>query len=113
MKHGAVDGASIVKKFTSDLLKDVSLALGHWFGEVKISHLLFLAVIWWDVLGWCGIVSGGFLVLELEESFFDVAYHGELDCAFGVVPVEFDANVAVTCPVGFHLAVIADGFFEV
>ena len=58
VKHGAVNGSGIVKEFSSDLLKEVSLGLRHWFGEVKISHLLFLAVIWWDVLGWCSIVPG-------------------------------------------------------
>ena len=50
VKHSAVNGSGIVKEFTSDLLKEVSLVCGHWFGEVKISHLLFLAVVWWDVL---------------------------------------------------------------
>ena len=79
MKHGAVNGSGAEKEFTSDLLKEVSLASGHCFGEVESSHLLFLAVIWWDVLGWCSIVSGGLLVLELEEGFFHVAFHGELD----------------------------------
>ena len=99
MKHSAVNGAGIVKEFSSDLLKEVSLSLCHWFREVNISHLLFLAVIWWNVLGWCGIVSGGIFVLELEEGFFDVAFHGEFDCSVGVVPVEVDSNVAVACPV--------------
>ena len=50
VKHGAVNGLGIVKEFASDLLKEVSLGLCHWFGEVNISHLLFLAVVWWDVL---------------------------------------------------------------
>ena len=113
MKHGAVNGVSIVKVFTGDLLKEVSLARGHWFGEVEIGHLLFLAIIWWDALGWGSIVPGGLLVLKLEKGLFDVAFHGELDCAFGVVPVEVDSNVAVACPVGFHGVVIADGLFEV
>ena len=50
--------------------------------------------------------------VEIGEGFcVDVAFHGELDCAFGVVPVEVDANVAVACPFGFHGVVIADGFF--
>ena len=44
----------------------------------------------------------GLLVLKLEEGFFDVAFHGELDCVFRVVPVEVNANVAVAFPVGFH-----------
>ena len=112
MKHGAVDGTSIVRKFTSDLLKEVSQALGHWFAEVKISHLLFLAVILWDVLRWCSIVPGGFLVLELEEGFFDATFHGELDCMLGVVPVEVDLTVVVAFPVRFHWVVIADGFLR-
>ena len=51
-------------------------------------------------------------MLKLEKGFFDVAFHGELDCAFGVVPVEVNSNVAVTFPLGFHWVVIADGFLR-
>ena len=86
---------------------------GHWFGEVKISPLLFLNVIWGNVLGWSGIVLGGFKVLKLEKGFFDIVFHGELDCTFCVVPVEVDSYVLVAFPVRLHRAVISDGFFKV
>ena len=65
MKHGAVNNTSIVEEFSCDLLKELSLGRGHQFGEVKISHLVFLIVVLWNVLGWSGIVSVGFCMLKL------------------------------------------------
>ena len=61
MEHGAVNSTGIVKKFFCDLLKEEGLSFGHWSGEVKISHFLFLTIIWWDVLRWSGIVLGRFV----------------------------------------------------
>ena len=49
-------------------------------------------------------------MLKLERGFFDVAFHRELDVAFGVVPVEVNSNVLVAFPVRSHWIVITDGF---
>ena len=58
MEHGAIYYSSVVEEFSGDLLKEMGLGLCHGFGEVKVSHLLFLAIVWWNALGWCGVVFG-------------------------------------------------------
>ena len=56
---------------------------------------------------------GGFQVLKLEKGFFDIAFHGELDCALNVISVEVDSYVSVAFPAGLHGVVVTDGFFKV
>ena len=51
-------------------------------------------------------------MLKLEKGFCDIAFHGELEGALGVVPFEIDSDVAVAFPVGLHGVVIADVFFQ-
>ena len=52
-------------------------------------------------------------VLELEESFFNVAIHGSFESAICIVPVKVDAGISVAFPVGLHGVVVPECFFEV
>ena len=38
-------------------------------------------------------------MIELDEGFLDVVWHGEVDLSLGIVPVELDSDVAFTFPV--------------
>ena len=44
------------------------------------------------------------------EGFCHITQHGEVHLPFGVVPIECDANVPVTCPISSdHVVLLEDG----
>ena len=54
----------------------------------------------------------GFVVLELSECLVFIPWHGEVDFAIGIVPVQCDANVPGTGPICTAFVVFFDYWFE-
>ena len=54
---------------------------------------LFGAIFWQDVLGWSILALQRRGMVDSEECLLDVAWHGEVDMSFVVVPVERDSYV--------------------
>ena len=98
-KHGGVDGASIVEDGANDFLES-SEARGIKEGSSvgRLGELSGCAIGrsgpgMWRVLG-----TAGWLMLEFEESFFNVARHGHVDSACCVIPLEGHAKEAFARP---------------
>ena len=61
----------------------------------------------------CVVVLFWESVLELEESFLNVAIHGSFESVICIVPVKVDVNVSVAFPVRLHGVIVLECFFEV
>ena len=100
-QEGRVDGTSKKEEFSAYLLDEFfALLVQQWCSRGR-SGVLFL-----------GTIFDGFgrerrvlwfawrLVLELFEGLGFVTWHGQVDFAVVVVPVQLYANIVVTSPIG-------------
>ena len=102
---GRIAASGVVKEETGDLLHSFNPGLVEERRKVGIRHLNFLAVdrrgptvrgmLWF---GRCGVAKG-------KQRFGDIARHGDVDVARGVVPVYSETEVAGAGPV------FGDGIF--
>ena len=91
--HGVVYGSRVVEEGSIDLFKAFAVGPGERGGCINICHLRCPGSIHWShipgrrVLGFRRV-----FVLELEESLFDVPWHGCSELPLEVVPLEGDAD---------------------
>ena len=97
---------SIKREGANHLLEPVCLFGVHGRCVVDLCHLDFAAVLWSGPFGRrvAGLLGG--FVLVLVESSGNIAWHGQVDCAFLIVPIEGDATVEFTIPVAGGFVVL-------